>query len=250
MAKRDIVVPDCFYPGTEYTNNQGSVFLIERYNRAIDIDIRFVDGGHRKKVTAGQIKKGAIQNPFHRVSSGVGYMGHGKFNTMNSPRSSQVWRGILHRCYDENRAEKFIKNYEGCTVHDDWHNFQNFAEWYEGNYVEGYEVDKDLLFLGNKVYSKETCILVPQWLNVFTASAKSIRGDCPVGVSERKGKGDFESYCNFEGKRIHLGVFSSKESAHKAWMEKKLSIALSKKIEMDLIDKRIYPNVVSIIKNM
>lgn len=69
-------------------------------------------------------------------------------------------------------------------------------------------------------------------------------------MSERKGKGDFESYCNFEGKRIHLGVFSSKESAHNAWMEKKLSIALSKKIEMDLIDKRIYPNVVSIIKNM
>ena len=153
-------------------------------------------------------------------------------------------------CFENDSVLPNGKSYEGCTIHDDWHNFQNFAEWYEGNYVEGYEVDKDLLFIGNKIYSEKTCVLVPQWLNVFANSDKSIRGDCPVGVSERKGKGDFESYCNFEGKRIHLGVFSSKESAHKAWMGKKLSIALSKKIEMDLIDKRIYPNVVSIIKNL
>lgn len=250
MAKRDIVIPDCFLPGTKYMNNQGSAFLIEKYNRAIDIDIRFVEGRYKKKVTAGQIKKGAIQNPFHRVSSGVGYMGVGRFSTMNSPKASQVWRGIIHRCYDKKRAEKFIKNYDGCSVHEDWHNFQNFAEWYEKNYSDGYEVDKDLLFIGNKIYSKKTCILVPQWLNVFTASAKSIRGEFPVGVSKRKGKDDFEAYCNFDGKRMRLGVFSNSESAHRAWMEKKLSIALSKKNEMDDIDERIYPNVVSIIKGM
>lgn len=250
MAKKEIATPDEFLEGTEHKSNQGSVFVVEKYNRAVDIDIRFCDSGHTKKVTADSIRKGKVSDPFFRSASGIGYMGVGRFNSMNSQKASQVWRGILHRCYSENKHEKFKRNYHGCTVSCEWQNFQNFAEWYYGKYVEGYEVDKDLLYFGNKVYSERTCILIPQWLNAFVASAKAIRGESPVGVSERKGKNDFEAYCNDSGKRVHLGIYSTKEAAHNAWMSKKLSIALKNKHLMDDIDKRIYPNVVKIIETM
>lgn len=245
-------LPNDMTKGAIHTSNScGDVVVIECLD-SYSVRIRFINTGNEVYASAGNIRKGSLKDKMIKTVYGVGYMGNGRHMAAIKGKRTKAyvaWGNMMSRCYSV-AYKKNGKSYEGCTVHDDWHNFQNFAEWYEGNYVEGYEVDKDLLFIGNKIYSEKTCVLVPQWLNVFANSDKSIRGDCPVGVSERKGKGGFESYCNFEGKRIHLGVFSSKESAHNAWMEKKLNIALSKKIEMDLIDKRIYPNVVSIIKNM
>ena len=46
------------------------------------------------------------------------------------------------------------KTYIGCTVCEEWHNYQNFAQWHEEHYYEVPNeimcLDKDILIKGNK----------------------------------------------------------------------------------------------------
>ena len=71
---------------------------------------------------------------------------------------------ILERGYSKLWKEKH-PTYENVYVCEEWHNFQNFAKWYYNNYYsineERMEIDKDILYKNNKVYSPDTCIIVP-----------------------------------------------------------------------------------------
>lgn len=83
-----------------------------------------------------------------------------------------TWLSMLKRCYNIEFQFKH-SSYIGCSVHEDWHNFQNFAKWYDENYYsignERIALDKDILVKGNKIYSPETCIFVPHNINnLFT----------------------------------------------------------------------------------
>lgn len=236
------------------TNSSGVIKVIECIN-SYEIRVVFIDTGNEVIASAGNIRKGSVKDRMRPSVYGVGFIGDGNFRAAkNGNRCEEyvAWSNMMTRCYSDSYQAK-IPAYKGCTVCKEWHNYQNFAEWAsirKSLSGSGWQVDKDLLVPGNKEYSPDSCVIIPQWLNTFLASRDACRGEFPVGVSKRKGKDDFESYCNFDGKRIHLGVFSNPEAAHSAWMEKKLSIALSKKNEMDAIDERIYQNVVSIIKGM
>jgi hypothetical protein len=54
-------------------------------------------------------------------------------------------------------------------VCNEWHNFQNFAEWFCKNYCDAsmdkWQLDKDIIVPGNRVYSPETCCFVPNAVN-------------------------------------------------------------------------------------
>ena len=50
-------------------------------------------------------------------------------------------------------------------------------------------------------------------------------------------------------RRDYLGHFKCKMEASDAWMKRKLELARELKDEMDSIDERIYPRIVSIISN-
>lgn len=74
---------------------------------------------------------------------------------------------MFYRCYDKKYQEK-QPTYIGCSVSTEFQNFQNFAEWYykykyECNYP--LELDKDLLYEGNKIYSPSRCCLIPKEIN-------------------------------------------------------------------------------------
>lgn len=53
------------------------------------------------------------------------------------------------------------------AVCDEWLIFSNFEKWFDKYWKVGYQVDKDLL--GDKVYSPETCVMLPKRLNVLLA---------------------------------------------------------------------------------
>lgn len=95
------------------------------------------------------------------------------------------WRTMLARCYSKSYHQK-QKTYMGCSVCTDWLTFSNFKRWHEANYKDGYELDKDLLVKGNKVYSPNTCCYVPKEINSLLLSCKSARGSLPIGVIEHK----------------------------------------------------------------
>lgn len=88
------------------------------------------------------------------------------------------WRGIINRC-KPGAAQAQSKCYVGCSVSPLFEEFQGFANWYTkqvGYGLEDYDIDKDLLVKGNKLYSEETCVLIPAKLNKFL-SQKNANSD-------------------------------------------------------------------------
>ena len=136
----------------------------------------------------------------------------------------RVWHSMLQRCCSPKFQECF-PTYRGCSVSEEWMRFSNFRAWMEAQDFEGMQLDKDLLFEGNKVYSAETCVFVTKAVNSFTIDRGNDRGEWPIGVYWEKGK--FRSMCSnpFTKKREHLGYFDCEIEAHQAWLNRKLELA-------------------------
>ena len=73
--------------------------------------------------------------------------------------------------------------YKGCSVSEEWLRFSNFKRWMEKQDWDGKQLDKDILFEGNKVYSAETCVFVTSVVNSFTSDSGAKRGEWLIGVS-------------------------------------------------------------------
>ena len=160
-----------------------------------------------------------------------------------------AWSAMLKRVYSAKYHAK-RPTYSGVKVCDGWHSFMSFREWWLENQTDGFDLDKDILSDAG-IYSPETCIFVPAWLNSFTLDRGSLRGVYPIGVAFHKGTGRFQAGCRnpMSKKREQLGYFDTPEEAHLAWRTRKLELALELKPKMDEIDLRIYPRVIEIINN-
>ena len=138
----------------------------------------------------------------------------------------RVWMDMLQRCYSPKFQER-RPTYKGCSVSEEWLRFSNFRAWMEAQDFEGKQLDKDLLFEGNKVYSKETCAFVTSEVNSFTSDCGASRGEWLIGVDWNKGVEKFRSKCSnpFTKKLEHLGLFLDELEAHQAWLKRKLELA-------------------------
>ena len=159
------------------------------------------------------------------------------------------WFDMMRRAYSP-KFHAVNPTYIGVTVCEEWHSFSAFRTWWLSNYRDDGHLDKDLLAVGNREYGPSACIYVPRWLNNFTTDSGASRGELPIGVYLCKQTGKYRSRCcnPITGKQRNLGRFTTPEAAHEAWLKCKLELAAQLKPEMDAIDQRIYPNVVTIIK--
>ena len=137
-----------------------------------------------------------------------------------------AWASMLQRCYSSKFQER-QPTYKGCSVSEEWLIFSVFKNWMETQNWEGKQLDKDLLFEGNKVYSPETCVFVTKAVNNFTVDSGASRGEWLIGVYWHKQAGKFRSMCcnPFTKKQEHLGLFTSELEAHQAWRKRKLELA-------------------------
>jgi hypothetical protein len=202
--------------GLKRKNRFGSEMEIVKYNKSIDILVKF-ETGNLVKVTWQEFKSGYVKNPYDKTIYEHGYLGEGKYKAyINSELQYRTWCGVLERCYCEKRKEIF-PTYKDCTLYDDWHNFQNFAAWNDQNYYEingeKMNLDKDILVKGNKVYSPETCIFVPSRINTLFINRKLDRGNFPIGVFKVKSTGKFRMQLNLKDKRISKGDYNTPEEA-------------------------------------
>ena len=153
---------------------------------------------------------------------GVGYIGVGKYKSTEKGKATRcykTWSHMLERCYDK-KYHKKESTYIDCIVCEEWHNFQNFAKWYEENYYEveneKMNLDKDILFKGNKIYSPQTCIFVPNRINVLFTKSNKVRGEYPIGI-HKYSENRIRVLCSIYNKekarkvKIHLGCFSINE---------------------------------------
>ena len=160
-----------------------------------------------------------------------------------------AWANMIQRSYNQ-KFHATQPAYSDVTVCKEWNSFSVFRAWWLDNYREGCHLDKKLLAVGNREYGPDACIYIPSWLNKFTIDCGASRGELPIGVCLNKQAGKYQSNCSnpITGKNHALGRFTTPEEAHEAWLNYKLKLAEQLKLDMDAIDQRIYPNVVTIIR--
>lgn len=117
-------------------------------------------------------------------------------------KSFQDWKNMLRRCYSNNGE------YVGVvTVCDDWKIYSNFKRWFDLNYKDGCQLDKDMG--GGLLYSPNHCCYIPQELNHFIVGVND-----KVGVYFDKSRNKFQSYTkSFRGGRIRIGRFNTESEA-------------------------------------
>lgn len=208
--------------GEKYTMNKGWTVVIVEYINWDNITVKFEEDGYiSNNITFNNIKAGMIKNPYQPIIYGVGYIGEGDYPTSifrKNKKEYLVWNGVLKRCYDERKRLNY-PTYKDVTVCDEWHNFQNFAKWFEQNYnpetMQGWDLDKDILIKGNKSYSPETCCFVPKEINKLFTNRRNKRGEFPIGVQPSGVR--FTSSISINGIVIHIGTFDTPEEAFQAY---------------------------------
>lgn len=144
----------------------------------------------------------------------------------------EIWRDMLKRCYVDYDKPK-SQSYRDCVVDDRWLRFSNFVEFFdnpENGYIDGHNIDKDLLSRSLPVeerrkYSPENCCFLPPLINNVISLQKSHRGKYPIGVSKDKG-GKFSANVNnpIEKRQEFLGLFDTPELAFEAYKKRKKDI--------------------------
>ena len=229
-------------------NTFGSRMTIIEYITNKSVIVKF-DNEFSTRCSYKQFTKGEVRNPYDKTMCNIGYIGEGSYKVKAKNKITKqyyAWVAMMHRCYYDKYLQKRT-TYQDVIVCEEWHNFQNFAKWYDENYYginqEIMHLDKDILIKGNKIYSPETCVFVPQNINgLFLKSDKS-RGEYPIGVDYRKDMNSYQARCNTnDGEREQLGFFDSPEKAfcaykkHKEFIIKKVADRYKEYIPQKLYD--------------
>ena len=155
--------------------------------------------------------------------------------------SYKTWHNLILRCYNEFSVNR-NPTYKDCSVCEEWLIFSNFKDWFDKNYVDGYDLDKDILVKGNKIYSPSTCCFVPQEINKLIINQKRNRGLLPIGVVKKQ-DGKFVAQISKNKKRVTLGRFLTANDAFAAYKKEKESYikeVAQKYFNDGKITKRVY----------
>ena len=144
---------------------------------------------------------------------GVGYndkMRPTKIMGINRPiYHYNIWKKMLMRCYDPEFHLKH-ESYSACSVSDNFKSYTYFYDWCEkqkGFGSPNFDMDKDIISKGNKIYSERDCVFVPKEINQLFVNCKKSRGLYPIGVNFDSFANRFKSALRVEGKSVNLGRF-------------------------------------------
>lgn len=138
----------------------------------------------------------------------------------------RTWSNMLRRAYSDKYKQKY-PTYEDVAVCEEWHSFTRFRAWMMEQDWDGKQLDKDILFQGNKEYSPYTCVFVGGDVNNFLLDSAAARGEWPLGASWHERDKKFMSQCSnpFTKKDEYLGSFTCSNQAHLAWKKRKHELA-------------------------
>lgn len=155
-------------------------FQITGIKSAVSISVKFLNTGFETEAQSAHIRSGAVKDPTMPIMHGVGFFGVGRHSSKAGGKAYQTWKNMLARCYSVD-YQRNNPSYIGCSVCEEWHNFQNFAEWHGSNYRKDLHLDKDMLIDENRVYSPSTCKFVTPSDNTVKAHAKGFMFRSPLG---------------------------------------------------------------------
>lgn len=212
------------YPnGSKWLQNSGDCLEIVEFLSNSDFMVKF-ENSPVFKAQAKEIRGGVVANRANVSILGVGILGFGKYKSKVGnahSKSYQAWIDMLRRCYDEKRPFYFRYGGSGVTVCEEWKTYQNFAEWYENNYIEDYAMDKDLIDYKSKTYSPETCTFIPTKVNsLFTGGFKTIVPKKGEGYIVQLQKG--EKCSNGNKRQSYFGKYACREQALDVYFTEKM----------------------------
>ena len=232
------------------SKNSGD-FIITKYHDHKHVEVKFLLSGYETVKQLTHIKNGEVRDPYCPSVYGVGITGdkfpiHEKINAKERVFTLQynTWHSMLTRCY----SDKFLLNnptYNGCSVSENFKHYEYFYEWCNeqvGFKNEGWNLDKDLLIKGNKIYSEDTCVFLPRELNLLLINNGVSRGDLPIGVSYHVRNKKFQANINLNtGRTKSLGYYNTPEEAFYTYKEAKEDFIKEQANKWkDQIDPRAY----------
>ena len=234
--------------GEKHKTKQGYEVEIIEYINSLNCIVVFKDNYNTTlKTTYKSVKEKWLSNPNHPSVYNVGYLGQGVYK--KDAIFYEYWHSMIRRCYSKKALIK-DETYKDVIVCEEWKCFQVFAEWVKQNHnpetMQGWHLDKDILIKGNKVYSPDTCCLIPQEINKLFTNRQNKRGDYPIGVHKYKKRFVSQISKGDNKKRSHIGVFDTPEEAFQAY-----KVAKEKHIKevadkwKDLIDPRVYEAMIN-----
>jgi len=135
-----------------------------------------------------------------------------KNDTISHPTDNKyikrMWRNML------NRETKGL-----ASVSQEFRQYVNFENWVLSRYSEqflienNFQLDKDLKVFGNKVYSENNCLLIPQMLNNLVKIGK--------GFEVRNGRYYAAIVSNSTSKKVYLAAFDNEADARHCYLKAK-----------------------------
>ena len=225
--------------GLVFNTNNSGVCVVVNYTNYDDVTVKFVETGYETKTRMGNLKLGKVKDYLHPSIYGKGVLGEGFKQSESQSYSFQLWKNMLKRCYSEVSFKK-SPSYEQCLTSETFNDYQQFKTWCNsqlgfGN--TGWELDKDILVKGNKIYSEDTCCFVPKEINLLLVKHDKGRGDYLLGVDYHKNRKQFRARCSDK----HLGWFNTELEAFRAYKQaKETYIKEVANKWKDQIDPRVY----------
>lgn len=184
----DISYKDCI--GKVCKSKSSGDFKILKYNDKRNVEIQFVNTRFETTVELGSIRNGEVKDRYLPSVFGVGIIG-AKYPVSEGgvhTKEYELWKSVLQRCYSDTYKKKY-PTYKGCEVSDNFKSYEYFYEWCHkqiGFSNQSWQLDKDLLVKGNRVYSEDSCVFLPQEINKVLTKSDKTRGKHPIGVSWHK----------------------------------------------------------------
>jgi len=244
-------------------NNKGEMMRVIEYNNNMDVTVEFQDKYKSHVHTNwGAFIKGKVRNPMRKSVFNVGIVGDMYPAYMNYKKEKEytIWTGMLERCFSNKFKEK-QPTYQDVMCCEEWLYYPNFYEWLHAQ--ENFEkllngldsdkgswaLDKDILVKGNKIYSSETCCIVPHKINALFVKNNANRGNFPIGVYYKKEMDKYEAKVSKFDKNqrnyyMSIGTYPTPEDAfylgYKPYKEKYIQQIAQEEFNKGNITKKCY----------
>ena len=226
-------------------------FKIVSYSDSKNVLIEFINTGFLTSTRSDCVRDGRVRDRLTSSVFGVGVIGDKRNLKIDGVATKEynLWYTMLQRCFDEH-SEGVLETYKDCTVSENFKSYEYFYDWCNNQVGfnifdendKPFEIDKDLLIKGNKLYSENTCVFLPREINVALTKSNKTRGDYPIGVHWSSTKKVFIAQINKGGgSQKHLGQFDTELEAFNAYKQAKESYLkeLANKWK-DKVDTRAY----------
>ena len=230
--------------GDVYDTTSCGKLTIVQLESCYKVVVKFLNTGNLRTVDPRNVRKGTVKDRYAPTIYNIGVVGEKYPIKLDGKVAKEysTWRNMLARC--SNLQYKNFKTYKDCEVSENFKSYEHFYEWcYKqiGYNLDNFELDKDLLSKGNKLYSEHTCVFLHKEITQVLTKSNSNRGENCIGVSYNKSANKFRAYLHKNDIAQHLGYFNTEIEAFNAYKQAKESYLkeLANKWK-DKIDPRAY----------